>query len=1317
MNRLTKELVRGLMEVDDTKVVALYGGGFKPPIAGHFNVVKQILKEYPEIDELKIFVGGKSRDGIDQEEALLIWDIYKNYLPNKITIEPVSAPIKNIYNYSKENPQEKVYWVLGRREGAEDDQKDIEIRQTTLLKNPKTYPNLSVKVITTSDEGMRGRNARKAISNREEFFKFLPTELEVQDKEKVFDLVSPTLNENITKSQLDSIESYADGLFNKLGIDIDFTKHFFDRLNDIRNKKPISVAELIGVFKKLYRKHGKPLSRTEDDLEAVVKDFNKNINIPFVIDVDQNGIDMTAKTIMRKQDFQTSNPIIPLEENTTYANHIDYKQQIKDFTKHMVTLGLNILPLPKVIFRHNDFSNAKDFFGKTAYYLPETQTIVLYTEGRHPKDVARSYAHEMIHHIQNLEGRIGDVNTTNTTENPNLNDIEREAYSEGNMLFRNWTDSIDGEITTDIEEGGSLIPIKIKKPKPDPFGINAYALELAKGLEEAIVNEGKYDSLVTKLASWTLNSWKMDFLEGYNEGKFEVEVGPGKDFDYPHLDFRYEAEATFGGIYRDKGSFARPLVPEVVIKYSLDIEELPRMWSRIAMDLRNTIRHEIEHLMQSGPNVKKGKEKEKDYTEREEIKSGKKPWWKIWRKKLKNVDYYKLAKEVDANLQGLYLQAKKSRTPLKDVIDNYVKYDLNLSIEDQEEVKRIWKERAPKLNIPLEEEYKKENTTQNKLIDAWKKETSSSELKMFCKRDGCGPAALDLKNFAKERGIELKRIEGFFHADKVASEKKDFTNQMKQEFLDQGGDFDDAKEREEWVANSKYSDQWKFIPHYWLEDNKGTVYDPVGQEQFIDAGYAKDLNPNRYSLTDDVNEELNEGDTYEKMAAKGKKAGNLKQGTVRKRLGIKKGEKVPMYKINKELARLRKMDKDKDKKGVQLGDKNQKYYKALQLSKTLKTTTNVNEADPKISEGRKKKKDPKKGTGKKPEGSSRRLYTDEDPSDTVKVKFSTRQDIVNTLNKKSFKNKAHARQSQVINLIHQRVRAALSRTKDPKKKKRLQTAFDYIKKRKEASKAKTKRLQAQKKKKKTNENINLPNHDGKAAPYGSGYKPVKEKKGGYGKGSGYRYRAIYKKDGKFYYMQDNPFSAGIRQEFGPFKTKAAALKKMGSFPAGTSYRDITENKEYTIYSDMDGVLVDFNKRFEQFSDNIAPQDYVDKFGLEAFWDLIDNKTGVRFWVGMDWMSDGKEYWNYIKKYNPMLLSSPSRKNESRLGKRIWAKRNMPGTKVILAYAENKKNYANANSILIDDMEKNIDQWRAAGGIGILHTSAASTIAQLKELGL
>ena len=105
-----------------------------------------------------------------------------------------------------------------------------------------------------------------------------------------------------------------------------------------------------------------------------------------------------------------------------------------------------------------------------------------------------------------------------------------------------------------------------------------------------------------------------------------------------------------------------------------------------------------------------------------------------------------------------------------------------------------------------------------------------------------------------------------------------------------------------------------------------------------------------------------------------------------------------------------------------------------------------------------KEADPKKGTGKKPKGSDRRLYTDENPKDTVSVKFSSRQDIVDTLNKKSFKAKSHARQSQIINLIHQRVRAAYGRAKDPAVKKRLKTALDYAEQRKEASKKKTQRL-------------------------------------------------------------------------------------------------------------------------------------------------------------------------------------------------------------------------------------------------------------------
>ena len=172
--------------------------------------------------------------------------------------------------------------------------------------------------------------------------------------------------------------------------------------------------------------------------------------------------------------------------------------------------------------------------------------------------------------------------------------------------------------------------------------------------------------------------------------------------------------------------------------------------------------------------------------------------------------------------------------------------------------------------------------------------------------------------------------------------------------------------------------------------------------------------------------------------------------------------------------------------------------------------------------------DPKKGSGKKPKGSSRRLYTDENPKDTVSVKFSSRQDIVDTLSKSSFKSKSHARQSQIINLIHQRTRAAYGRAKDPAVKKRLKTALDYITSRKEASKRKTQRMK-------------------------------KEGLKGLGRGNvGTRYRAITKKGGKFYYDQDDALGQGIRQSYGPFKTKAAAKRKMQSFAPGLNYRDLAE---------------------------------------------------------------------------------------------------------------------------------------------------------------
>jgi len=97
---------------------------------------------------------------------------------------------------------------------------------------------------------------------------------------------------------------------------------------------------------------------------------------------------------------------------------------------------------------------------------------------------------------------------------------------------------------------------------------------------------------------------------------------------------------------------------------------------------------------------------------------------------------------------------------------------------------------------------------------------------------------------------------------------------------------------------------------------------------------------------------------------------------------------------------------------------------------------------------------------------------------------------------------------------------------------------------------------------------------------------------------------------------------------------------------------------------------------------------------------------------MYWKEDGKELWNFLKKYdNVKILSKPSKDRLSKKGKIIWCKREL-GVKPILSFK--KSDYADKNSILIDDLKQNIDEWIQAGGIGILHKNTKNTIQQLKK---
>lgn len=336
----------------------------------------------------------------------------------------------------------------------------------------------------------------------------------------------------------------------------------------------------------------------------------------------------------------------PIDESYAEPSKFDYPKHIKSLTEYMLDKGMDIRPLPKVKFVDNDAENASNFFGKTAYYDPNQRVVVLYTMNRHPKDVMRSFAHEMIHHMQNNEDRLNNIQTQNTNEDGDLPEIEREAYEKGNMTFRNWTDT----------------------------------------LTEGILKEGRYDKITNDISSAIFNHWKQDYENEVDASRFD------QTFETDDLSIDVDANIEFtpgtGKLVVDGGADAE--IGYIEVRFEVDPEKLPEFWEEISMNLKDLIRHEIEHLTHGeGPNEKPSKYLENDQLIRDLIDA----------KMLPTAAYFKLEKEVDANLQGMYLRAKKEKRPFKDVIDTYLDSQ-NITPEQKEEILDIWRGRLKALNLP-----------------------------------------------------------------------------------------------------------------------------------------------------------------------------------------------------------------------------------------------------------------------------------------------------------------------------------------------------------------------------------------------------------------------------------------------------------------------------------------------------------------------------------------------------------------------------------------------------------------------------------------
>ena len=121
----------------------------------------------------------------------------------------------------------------------------------------------------------------------------------------------------VTPVDIKQLETFADRMFGKVGIDVEFTHHFLQRANDERNDKEIMPAELTRLFKQEYKRWGKPIAQLGPDAEGVMQDTVTNINVPFALvwDSENQELDLIAKTVMRKDDFKTADQVFAVEDS------------------------------------------------------------------------------------------------------------------------------------------------------------------------------------------------------------------------------------------------------------------------------------------------------------------------------------------------------------------------------------------------------------------------------------------------------------------------------------------------------------------------------------------------------------------------------------------------------------------------------------------------------------------------------------------------------------------------------------------------------------------------------------------------------------------------------------------------------------------------------------------------------------------------------------------------------------------------------------------------------------------------------------------
>jgi len=291
-----------------------------------------------------------------------------------------------------------------------------------------------------------------------------------------------SLNERVTPQDLSQVETYVDKLFGKIGVDVEFTKHFLDRVNDRRNQKPITTAELIRIFRETYKEHGKKIPKMGPEAQAVLRDLKTDVNIPFVLEVDKDGeLDMISKTIMRKKDFKSSNPILTVENI------------MKDKEAKRILEGINSDTVSKKFFQMlldtlEDFENDED-----ADLSDHDRAGILATllNAEAKKYLKGNQWRDVINILQGKHSKGVDVTPSMATPSPAERFGGPGRFGESKVVeaapaVEFFTDPASGEVRAEI--GNKVMDLKsFVKRGADDTGVT----KLVRALQNKIADKGK----------------------------------------------------------------------------------------------------------------------------------------------------------------------------------------------------------------------------------------------------------------------------------------------------------------------------------------------------------------------------------------------------------------------------------------------------------------------------------------------------------------------------------------------------------------------------------------------------------------------------------------------------------------------------------------------------------------------------------------------------------------------------------------------------------------------------------------------------------